>query len=390
MLLPDKNKLSTLLHNAPCSAEVLDFYKRNSRWFNERRLRRLIFHTSAENDHLVLPADEVRLYAARLLSMEEAFLAWFDALPGSHRKLVLLLVENPVLSADYAYKASGVLDGKLGDSGYKSASKTEILCDIARKQKYILENITIHKNGFVYCPALFRRYIASHLSARAEYRNLISARNCIEEKDFSPVPAGKVLVSSELDNIIEEKFSSVRSLAEAVEIIASSQCSFDALFLVPHLHLNARFWNSPETTRQKIIQAESVVKFLESPFFSRPADFCEIENSFQENVLASVPQYYLPAGGNGYFVSLKTEKSAGLRLNSSCFGKRLELTGGDFLHSFVSVPAFNNLLLLLCRLGFFECALNENPGSSVHNALLYPLGKIAAVRRAQEHFKQPD
>lgn len=390
MLLSGKNRLSTLLHNAPCSAEVLDFYKRNSRWFNERRLRRLVFHTSAENDHLVLPTDEVLRYAARLLSMEEAFLAWFDALPGSHRKLVLLLVENPVLSADYAYKASGILEGNLSDAGYKSFSKTEIFADISQKQKYILENIAIHKNGFVYCLALFRRYIASHLSARAEYRNLISARNCIDEKDFSPVPAGKILPSSELDNIIEEKFSSVRSLADAVEIIAASPCSFDALFLVPHLHLNARFWNSPETARQKIIQADSVINFLESPLFSRPADFCEIENSFQENVLSSVPQYYLPDCGNGYFVSLKTEKSAGPRLNSSCFGKRLELTGGDFLRSFVSVPAFNNLLLLLCRLGFFECALKENPESPVHNALLYPLGKIAAVRRVQEHFKQSD
>ena len=390
MLLTGKNRLSTLLHNAPCSAEVLDFYKRNSRWFNERRLRRLVFHTSAENDHLVLPADDVRRYAARLLSMEEAFLAWFDALPGSHRKLVLLLVRHPVLSADYAYKASGILEGNLSDAGYKSFSKTEIFADISQKQKYILENIAVYNGGFVYCPVLFRRYIANHLSARAEYRNLISARNCIEEKDFVPVPAGKILVSSELDNIIEEKFSSVRSLAEAVEIIAAFPCSFDVLFLVPHLHLNARFWNSPETTRQKIIQAESVVKFLESPFFSRPADFCEIENSFQENVLASVPQYYLPAGGNGYFVSLKTVKSAGSRLNSSCFGKRLELTGGDFLHSFVSVPAFNNLLLLLCRLGFFECTLKENPESSVNNALLYPLGKIAAVRRVQEHFKRAD
>lgn len=379
-MLPVKNKLSTFLHNAPCSSEILEFYRNNSGWFNERRLRRFVFHTSVGNDHLVLPKNELFRYAARLLSMEEAFLDWFGGLSASLRNFVVLLVRHPVLSAAYAYKASGILEGNLSDARYKSFSKAEILADISQKQKYILENIAVHKGGFVYCPALFRRYIASHLSVFPEFRDLAENSFCLPD-DFQPVSVEPDFFNG-MDNIIEEKLKSARTLKDAVAAVSSAPNSFDAKFLVPHLHLSARHWNSPETTRRKIQQVDSVLGFLQSPLFEKPVCFSSIENSFSEELLSCVPEFYIPAEGNGCFVSLKTEKTPNPRLNnSSCFGKRLELAGGDFLHSFVSVPAFNNLLLILCCLGFFECTLEPNPGCPVHNALLYPLGKIAAVKR---------
>ena len=115
--------------------------------------------------------------------------------------------------------------------------------------------------------------------------------------------------------------------------------------------------------------------------------FEKIENSFYDEITSKVPKFYIPAEGNGYFVQLESEKaskmasSAKSAKTSACFGKRLELSGGDFLYNFVSIPAFNNLLLMLCRLGFFECTLSSGTQSPFHNAMLYPLGKIKAVRR---------
>lgn len=384
------SNLSSLLHSSLWSKEILDLYKGRSLWFNARRLRRLVFHTSKENDHLVLPNEEVYRYASRLLSMQEAFLLWFEKLPQSYKNLLVLLVKYPVLSVDRAYRMAGILDGNLSGSDFKSPQKSKILDDIKTKQKYILENIAVYKNGFVFCPAVFRRYIAAHLSALDEYKNLAEVSVCAEG-DFSPVPADEILKTSsvfqKMDNIIEEKLKSAATIREAIGIIAGAPNSFDAAFLVPHLNLNARYWLSPKTTQEKIRQAESLCSFLESPFFENPVSFEKIENSFYDEIIGKIPVFYIPAEGNGYFVQLESEKAGKNGVSplcsartSACFGKRLELFGGDFLHSFVSVPAFNNLLLILYALGFFECTLEpgENP---VHNARLYQLGKIRAVRR---------
>ena len=385
------SNLSSLLHSSLYSQEILDFYRSRSDWFDARRLRRLVFHTSKENDHLVLPDAEVCRYASRLLSMQEAFLLWFEKLPQSHKKLLVLLVKNPVLSVDRAYRMAGILDGNFSDSDFESFAKTEILGDIQKKQKYILENLAIYKNGFVFCPAVFRRYIATHLSALDKYKNLSDISVCAEG-DFFPVPAGEILKESpalfqKTDNIIEEKLKSAATIREAIEIIADAPNSFDAAFLVPHLNLNARYWLSPKTTQKKIRQVESLYGFLESPLFENPVSFEKIENSFYDDITSKVPKFYIPAEGNGYFVRLESEKaskmasSAKSAKTSACFGKRLELSGGDFLYNFVSIPAFNNLLLMLCRLGFFECTLSSGTQSPFHNAMLYPLGKIKAVRR---------
>ena len=385
------SNLSSLLHSSLYSQEILDFYRSRSDWFNARRLRRLVFHTSKENDHLVLPDAEVCRYASRLLSMQEAFLLWFEKLPQSHKNLLVLLVKNPVLSVDRAYRMAGILDGNFSDSDFESFAKTEILGDIQKKQKYILENIAIYKNGFVFCPAVFRRYIATHLSALDKYKNLSDISVCAEG-DFFPVPAGEILKESpalfqKTDNIIEEKLKSAATIREAIEIIADAPNSFDAAFLVPHLNLNARYWFSPKTTQEKIRQIDSLSRFLESPLFENPVSFEKIEDSFYKNITSKVPKFYIPAAGNGYFVRLESEKaskmasSAKSAKTSACFGKRLELSGGDFLYNFVSIPAFNNLLLMLCRLGFFECTLSSGMQSPFHNAMLYPLGKIKAVRR---------
>ena len=323
--------------------------------------------------------------------MQEAFLLWFEKLPQSHKNLLVLLVKNPVLSVDRAYRMARILDGNLSGSDFKSPQKSKILGDIKKKQKYILENIAIYKNGFVFCPAVFRRYIATHLSSFDEYKNLAEVSVCAEG-DFSSVPAGEILKESpalfqKTDNIIEEKLKSAATIREAIEIIADAPNSFDAAFLVPHLNLNARYWLSPKTTQEKIRQAESLCSFLESPLFENPVIFEKIENSFYDDITSKVPKFYIPAEGNGYFVQLESEKalkmasSAKSAKTSACFGKRLELSGGDFLYNFVSIPAFNNLLLLLCRLGFFECTLSSSTQSPFHNAMLYPFGKIDSFRR---------
>lgn len=264
------SNLSSLLHSSLWSKEILDLYKGRSLWFNARRLRRLVFHTSKENDHLVLPNEEVYRYASRLLSMQEAFLLWFEKLPQSYKNLLVLLVKYPVLSVDRAYRMAGILDGNLSGSDFKSPQKSKILDDIKNKQKYILENIAVYKNGFVFCPAVFRRYIAAHLSALDEYKNLAEVSVCAEG-DFSPVPADEILKTmpafQKMDNIIEEKLKSAATIREAVGIIAGAPNSFDAAFLVPHLNLSARYWLSPKTTQEKIRQAESLCSFLESPLF---------------------------------------------------------------------------------------------------------------------------
>ena len=147
--------------------------------------------------------------------MQEAFLLWDEKLPQSHKNLLVLLVKNPVLSVDSAYKTAGILDGNFSDSDFESFAKTEILGDIQKKQKYILENIAIYKNGFVFCPAVFRRYIATHLSALDKYKNLSDISVCAEG-DFFPVPAGELLKESpalfqKTDSIIEEKLKSFLS-----------------------------------------------------------------------------------------------------------------------------------------------------------------------------------
>ena len=385
------SKFSSLLHSSLSSQEILDFYRSRSDWFNARRLRRLVFHTSRENDHLVLPESDVYRYASRLLSMQEAFLLWFKSLPQGSKKLLSLLVQRPILSVDSAYKTAGIISGNLSDSDFKSPQKSKILDDIKNKQKYILENIAVYKNGFVFCPAVFRRYIATHLSALDEYKNLADISVCAEG-DFLPVPACEILKESsalfqKTDNIIEEKLKSAATIREAIEIIADAPNSFDAAFLVPHLNLNARYWLSPKTTQKKIRQVESLYGFLESPLFENPVSFEKIENSFYDDITGKVPKFYIPAEGNGYFVRLESEKASKMASssksakNSACFGKRIEFSGGDFLYNFVSVPAFNNLLLMLCRLGFFECSLSLSSQNSFHNAKLYPLGKIKAVRR---------
>ena len=323
--------------------------------------------------------------------MQEAFLLWFESLPQGSKKLLVLLVQRPILSVDSAYKMAGILDGNFSDSDFESFAKTEILGDIQKKQKYILEDIAIYKNGFVFCPAVFRRYIATHLSALDKYKNLSDISVCAEG-DFFPVPAGEILKESpalfqKTDNIIEEKLKVAATIREAVEIIADAPNSFDAAFLVPHLNLNARYWFSPKTTQEKIRQIDSLSRFLESPLFENPVSFEKIEDSFYEDITSKVPKFYIPESGNGYFVHLESEKASKMASSSksartsACFGKRIELSGGDFLYNFVSVPAFNNLLLVLCRLGFFECSLSSSAQSPFHNAILYPLGKIKAVRR---------
>ena len=327
--------------------------------------------------------------------MQEAFLLWFEKLPQSHKNLLVLLVKNPVLSVDRAYRMAGILDGDLSGSDFKSPQKSKILDDIKNKQKYILENIAVYKNGFVFCPAVFRpavfrRYIAAHLSALDEYKNLADVSVCAED-DFSPVSADEILKTmpafQKMDNIIEKKLKSAATIREAIGIIAGAPNSFDAAFLVPHLNLSARYWLSSKTTHEKIRQAESLCSFLESPLFENPVSFEKIENSFYDEIIGKIPVFYIPAEGSGYFVQLESGKPGKNGASplcsartSACFGKRFELSGGDFLHSFVSVPAFNNFLLILCALGFFECMLE--PGESpVHSARLYPLGKIRAVRR---------
>ena len=323
--------------------------------------------------------------------MQEAFLLGVEKLPQSHKNLLVLLVKNPVLSVDCAYRMAGILDGDLSGFDFKSPQKFKILDDIKTKQKYILENIAVYKNGFVFCPAVFRRYIAAHLSTLDEYRNLADVSVCAEG-DFSPVPADEILKTSsafqKMDNIIEEKLKSATTILEAVGIIAGAPNSFDASFLVPHLNLNARYWLSPKTTQEKIRQAESLCGFLESPLFENPVSFEKIENSFYDEIAGKIPAFYIPAEGNGYFVQLESGKpgkngvsSSSSARTSACFGKRLELSGGDFLYNFVSIPAFNNLLLMLCRLGFFECTLSSSAQSPFHNAMLYPFGKIDSFRR---------
>lgn len=324
--------------------------------------------------------------------MQEAFLLWFESLPQGSKKLLVLLVQHPILFVDSAYKTAGILSGNFSDSDFESFAKTEILGDIQKKQKYILENLAIYKNGFVFCPAVFRRYIATHLSSLDEYKNLSDISVCAEG-DFSSVPADEILKTmpafQKMDNIIEEKLKSAATIREAIEIIADAPNSFDAAFLVPHLNLNARYWLSPKTTQEKIRQAESLCSFLESPLFENPVIFEKIENSFYDDITSKVPKFYIPAEGNGYFVQLESEKalkmtsSAKSAKTSACFGKRLELSGGDFLYNFVSIPAFNNLLLMLCRLGFFECTLSSSTQSPFHNAMLYPFGKIKVLRRSR-------
>lgn len=320
--------------------------------------------------------------------MQEAFLLWFEKLPQSHKNLLVLLVKYPVLLVDRAYRMAEILDGDLSGSDFKSPQKSKILDDIKEKQKYILENIAVYKNGFVFCPTVFRRYIATHLSALDEYKNLADVSVCAEG-DFSPVPADEILKTTtafqKMDDIMEEKLKSAATIRGAVGIIAGAPNSFDAAFLVPHLNLSARYWLSSKTTQEKIHQAEYLCSFLESPLFENPVSFEKIGNSFYDEIAGKIPAFYIPAEGDGYFVQLESEKTeknvaSAMAKTSACFGKRLELSGGDFLYNFVSVPAFNNLLLILCRLGFFECSL-ESGESPVHSAKLYPLGKIRTVRR---------
>ena len=359
-------KLSSLLHESLFSEEIVEFYKKHSDWFDDRRLRRFVYHTSMLNDHLVLECEELYRYAARLLSMQEAFLLWVESLPKEYRNLLTLLVKYPVLSVDYAYKTAGILKGNLSGSDYKSVGKTEILNDIRKKQKYILENIAVYKNGLVYCPVLFRRYMAEHLGIEIT----------LEAADFTPVAPAFPL--DKVDCETREKLKAARTIREAVKVIAEAPASFDVQFLVPHLNLSVQYWRSPKAIQKKIEQIDSICNFLEGDLFSKGVDFEGIENSFLPEVVNSIPEFFIPACGNGYFVQLEGGKKS--TAGSASFGKRLELTGGDLLYDFVSVPAFNNLLLILSALGFFKCTLQETKPEP-HTAKLYPLGKIKQIKQ---------
>ena len=386
----DRKKLSDYLHDAPYSTEVLELYKSRTDWFTERRLRRLVFHTSEKNDHLTLPCKELCFYASRLISMEEAFLIWFKDLPESYRNLIKFLVEKPVLSEDFAYRTSGIMPDAKNNKDYAEHIKKEILCDIDHKEKYILENIAVYKNGFIFSPAVIRRYMAFHLSSLNENKKNTAPKQNTEAKFFSSIPKENVPVLEKADLGIAEKLLSAKTIHEAVDIAAHAPNSFDAAVLVPHLNLNARYWNSPKTTQEKIRQIDSVCDFLQGKLFENWIDFSEIENSFCSDVIDSIPSFYIPELGKGYFIQVaadspKTRQSGSAgripAVNSSCFGKRIEISDSDFFYSFVSVPAFHNLLLILCRLGFFECTLEKDITDSSCNALLYTHGKIHSLRK---------
>lgn len=333
-----------------------------------------------------MPYEELIPYASRLLSMEEAFAEWFRKLSEHEKKLLLLLVRYPVLSVDYAFKEAGILNGSLSDDKYQCYQKTQILSDISKKKKYILENAAIYTEGFIRSPALFRRYMAHHLKALEKYGFTDESKSFLPED----IKASSVKISKVLEKLKapeKEKLKKARTIKEALSVTASFPDSFDAEFLVPHLHINPRYWYSPQTHEAKIRQVQSTASFLESAFFSDWVSFSAIENSFEETLIKSVPEFYIPLEGNGLFVRLdspdvKAKAKKALLRTSSFFGKRFSLSSA-FLYDFVSVPAFNNLLLILSSLNFFECVLEDSPDAEVHSALLYPLGKIKAVKRLQ-------
>lgn len=394
----DLKKLHSLLLNAICSEEILGFYKANKSWFNAARLRRLVWHTSDRNDHITIPEDALYEYAVRLISMEEAFLLWFKHLSDGEKRFICLVTEFPAVSEEAAYKKAGF-------------TQSEIKKDIKEKGKYVLENIAVYENGLVFCPDIIRRYIASHLSTLPEYeylRKTLSPRR-ITAEDFKEIhsemrqremiKARFSALENELSKCREldiETLKKAQSIEEALETAFLCGSEFEARILLPQLHLNAGRWVSPENAGGRKRYAEQAAAFLKSAVFSSPVSFADIlsfpyesisaggetmESSIPESTVlkCSIPELFKGITFYGYYVNYlpdgeKTETEAKLR-SSAVFGRRKALEYSKMqLFNFVSLPAFNNLALLLCYLGFFECAFQSTEPSGFFNSGIFNSG----------------
>lgn len=335
---------------------------------------------------MTMPLEALYEYASRLVSMEEAFLLWFKTLSSEEKRFLALLIEFPVLNAENAYKAAG-----LWKNGY---AKNEIARNIKEKDKYVLENVAVYQNGFVFCPAIVRRYIALHLSTLEEYsylKKLIAPRHvCASE--FEELLNRKNTQDDSENELPPLKNKNARTIQDALSINLLSGSSFIADALLPHLHLNSKRWLCPMSKDELQDYAEKAAAFFQSELFAEPVSFSDILLSCNDDFLNAVPHLFKGRHFSGYFLALLNDDSSESSLDAKrakvtssekVFGRRIPLLDTQaFIHSFVELPALHNLALLLCRLGFFSCTFAKEPSDfeKASGVSLFPHGQIEYIR----------
>lgn len=380
----DRKRLHTLLASALCSSEILVFYKSHSSWFTERRLRRLVYHTSTENNHMTMPLEALHEYASRLVSMEEAFLLWFKGLSNEEKRFLALLIEFPILNAEKAYKTAG-----LWKNGYV---KKEIARNIKEKDKYVLENVAVYQNGFVFCPAILRRYIAVHLSTLEEYsylKKIITPRH-ITVSEFEELLNKKDIQNDSKNELSQLKNKNALTIQDAINFL--SENGFIADVLLPHLHLNSKRWLCPATKDELKDYAEKMAAFFQSELFATPVSFSDILFSCNDDILNAIPHLFKGKHFSGYFLTLLSddltessldEKRAKLNSSEKFFGRRISLLDTQtFIYSFVELPMLHNIALVLCQLGFFSCTF-AGKASDLEKASgvsLFQYGQIELIK----------
>lgn len=376
----DRKRLNTLLTSALYSSEILSFYKSHSFLFTERRLRRLVYHTSTENIHMAMPLGELQEYASRLVSMEEAFLLWFKGLSNEEKHFLALLIEFPILNVEYAYNVAGFWKNDY--------VKKEIARNIKEKDKYVLENVAVYQNGFVFCPTILRRYIAVHLSTLEEYSYLkrLIAPCHITASEF------ELLNKKDIQNDSKNELSQLKNaltIQDAINFL--SENGFIADVLLPHLHLNSKRWLCPATKDELKDYAEKMAAFFKSELFATPVSFSDILFSCNDDILNAIPHLFNEKHFSGYFLTLLSDDSSKnfldenrAKINSSekIFGRRIPLLDTQtFIYNFVELPLLHNIALVLCQLGFFSCTFTEETSDfeKASGVSLFPSGQINFV-----------
>lgn len=333
---------------------------------------------------MTMPLEALYEYASRLVSMEEAFILWFKSLSAEEKRFLELLIEFPILNAENAYKMAGL---------WKNAYvKKEIARNIKEKDKYVLENVAVYQNGFVFCPAILRRYIVAHLSTLDEYsylKKIITPRH-ISVLEFEEQFNRKNTQDNSTNELPQLKNKNAHTIQDAINFLSES--GFIADVLLPHLHLNAKRWLCPTPKDKLQGYAKKVAMFFQSELFVTPVSFSDILLSCNDDILNAIPHLFMGKNFSGYFLTLLNDESSGssidskrAKLNSSeaVFGRRIPLLDTQtFIYNFVELPVLHNIAMFLCQNGFFSCTFCEKPSTfeKASGVSLFPFGEIDFIK----------
>ncbi|MCR5290976.1 MAG: hypothetical protein K6E51_13370 [Treponema sp.] len=354
--------------NSDLDTALYSYYD-NSSYMTTDRLRRSVCHMGYVNSVNSMHKSDFIKVLTHTACNDKAFINWYNTLQPQEQNLLNLVLKKRVWPSTQLLQYARA-------NPRQNWNKKELV--------YPLDSFITYAEPFAFIAPLLRTYLIKRMCTTVP--QAISLGSFLDtcphitattkDLDTTNPDISLSMIQNKMCDTAQRiaQFDTLDSTA-LHKFLCTQNLQFDLDYLVPHLHLNANWWQGENVLNYKCSHYKHLIQFFNSSLFENPVSVPHILDS----AVITIPRYFGP--GN-YSIPVYHR-----HLSTDVPNERLSLNKFshiyDLLHTaYIDAPVINNMLIFLSAYDLFNITVEKY---AVHDGDidLYPFGQVTCAVRTQ-------